>query len=178
MLLLFLAIDCISDRNSVLEDQKQNSESKFYVPQCTPDGRYSKVQCYSGYCWCVYQDTGKPIPGTSIKDGSPNCNPVPEPNRPMKGGRRLLKIYNLNLNKKKKKKIFFSPHIFNAGCPELKKQAFLRDLMDLMQKKMKSSSTESDETTLKWQTSNEERVATWHFVMLDRNKNKVSCCFP
>ncbi|XP_046733851.1 SPARC-related modular calcium-binding protein 2 isoform X2 [Diprion similis] len=135
--------DCISDRNSVLEDQKQIAESKFYVPQCTPDGRYSKVQCYSGYCWCVYQDTGKPIPGTSVKDASPNCNPVPEPNRPMK------------------------------GCPEVKKQAFLRDLMDLMQKKMKASSTESDETTLKWQTSNEERVATWHFVMLDRNKNKV-----
>ncbi|XP_048515303.1 SPARC-related modular calcium-binding protein 2 isoform X2 [Athalia rosae] len=137
------ANDCISDRKSVLEDQKQNAESKFYVPQCTPDGRYSKVQCYSGYCWCVYQDSGKPIPGTSVKDGSPNCNPVPEPNRPMK------------------------------GCPDLKKQAFLKDLMDLMQKKMKASSTESDETTLKWQTSNEERIATWHFVMLDRNKNKV-----
>lgn len=60
-----------------------------------------------------------------------------------------------------------------AGCPELKKQAFLRDLMDLMQKKMKASSTESDETTLKWETTDEERIATWHFVMLDRNKNKV-----
>lgn len=137
------ANDCISDRNSVLEDQKRDSATKFYVPQCTPDGRYGKVQCYSGYCWCVYQDSGIVIPGTSKKDGTPNCNPVPEPNRPMK------------------------------GCPELKKQAFLRDLMDLMQKKMKASSTESDETTLKWQTSNEERIATWHFVMLDRNKNKV-----
>ncbi|XP_012279212.1 SPARC-related modular calcium-binding protein 2 isoform X2 [Orussus abietinus] len=137
------ANDCISDRKSVLDDQKQNSQEKFYIPQCTPDGRYHKVQCYSGYCWCVYQDTGKPIPGTSSKDRTPNCNPVPTPSRPMK------------------------------GCPETKKQMFLRDLMDLMQKKMKASSADSEETTAEWQASKEERIATWHFVMLDKNKNKV-----
>ncbi|XP_011696655.1 PREDICTED: SPARC-related modular calcium-binding protein 2-like isoform X3 [Wasmannia auropunctata] len=135
------ANDCISDRRSVLEDQKR--EEKFYVPQCMSDGRYHRVQCYSGYCWCVYQDTGKPIPGTSSKDRTPNCNPVPTPSRPMK------------------------------GCPELKKQLFLRDLMDLMQEKMEASNIDSNETTVKWQASKEERVATWHFVMLDKNKNKV-----
>lgn len=69
----------------MLEDQRQNSQEKFYIPQCTPDGRYHRVQCYSGYCWCVYQDTGKPIPGTSSKDSTPNCNPAPTPSRPMKG---------------------------------------------------------------------------------------------
>ncbi|XP_024945150.1 SPARC-related modular calcium-binding protein 2 isoform X3 [Cephus cinctus] len=142
------ANDCISDRRSVLEDQRQNTQEKFYIPQCTPDGRYLKVQCYSGYCWCVYQDTGKPIPGTSSKDHTPNCNPVPIPSRPMKG-------------------------TIEQGCPEMKKQLFLRDLMDLMQKKMKASSTDSDEASVKWQASNEERIATWHFVMLDKNKNKV-----
>ncbi|XP_043257041.1 SPARC-related modular calcium-binding protein 2 isoform X1 [Colletes gigas] len=137
------ANDCLTDRRSVLEDERQHSQEKFYVPECTPDGRYHRVQCYSGYCWCVYQDTGKPIPGTSSKDRTPNCNPVPTPSRPMK------------------------------GCPEQKKQLFLRDLMDLMQKKMKASSTNSEETTAKWQASKEEQIATWHFVMLDKNKNKV-----
>ncbi|XP_017886005.1 SPARC-related modular calcium-binding protein 2 isoform X2 [Ceratina calcarata] len=137
------ANDCLTDRRSVLEDVRQNSQEKFYVPECTPDGRYNRVQCYSGYCWCVYQDTGKPIPGTSSKDRTPNCNPVPTPSRPMK------------------------------GCPEQKKQLFLRDLMDLMHKKMKASGTDSDETTAKWQASKEEQIATWHFVMLDKNKNKV-----
>ncbi|CAK9828874.1 SPARC-related modular calcium-binding protein 1 [Anthophora retusa] len=137
------ANDCLTDRRSVLEDERQLSQEKFYVPECTPDGRYHRVQCYSGYCWCVYQDTGKPIPGTSSKDRTPNCNPVPTPSRPMK------------------------------GCPEQKKQLFLRDLMDLLQKKMKASGTESDETTAKWQASKEEQIATWHFVMLDKNKNKV-----
>ncbi|XP_032684488.1 SPARC-related modular calcium-binding protein 2 isoform X2 [Odontomachus brunneus] len=136
------AVDCTADRKAALEDQIQ-SEKKFYVPQCTPDGRYLRIQCYSGYCWCVYQDTGKPIPGTSGKDTAPNCNPVPTPSRPMK------------------------------GCPELKKQLFLRDLMELMQTKMKASSTDSDETTDNWPASKEERIATWHFVMLDKNKNKV-----
>ncbi|KAL6256579.1 hypothetical protein P5V15_012689 [Pogonomyrmex californicus] len=135
------ANDCISDRRSVLEDQKP--KQNIYIPQCMSDGRYHRVQCYSGYCWCVYQDTGKPIPGTSSKDRSPNCNPAPTPSRPMK------------------------------GCPELKKQLFLRDLMDLMQEKMETSSNDSNETTVKWEASKEERIATWHFVMLDKNKNKV-----
>lgn len=45
--------------------------------------------------------------------------------------------------------------------------------MDLMQEKMTASNTDSDETTVKWQASKEERIATWHFVMLDKNKNKV-----
>ncbi|XP_043801614.1 SPARC-related modular calcium-binding protein 1 isoform X4 [Apis laboriosa] len=137
------ANDCLTDRRSVLEDERQHSQEKFYIPACTPDGRYHRVQCYSGYCWCVYQDTGKPIPGTSSKNHTPNCNPVPTPSRPMK------------------------------GCPEQKKQLFLRDLMDLMHKKMKASGTDSDETTAKWQASKEEQIATWHFVMLDKNKNKV-----
>ncbi|XP_012543460.1 SPARC-related modular calcium-binding protein 2 isoform X1 [Monomorium pharaonis] len=138
------ANDCISDRKTVLEDQMQHSRGgNVYVPQCMSDGRYHRVQCYSGYCWCVYQDTGKPIPGTSSKNGTPNCNPAPTPSRPMK------------------------------GCPELKKQLFLRDLMDLMQEKMEASSIDSNETTVKWQASKEERIATWHFVMLDKNKNKV-----
>ncbi|XP_012225870.1 SPARC-related modular calcium-binding protein 2 isoform X3 [Linepithema humile] len=137
------AADCISDQKSALEDQKKNSKGKYYIPDCTSDGRYRRVQCYSGYCWCVYEDTGKPIPGTSSKDHTPNCYPVPTPSRPMK------------------------------GCPEMKKQQFLRDLMNLMLEKMMASNTDSDETTAKWQTSKEEHIATWHFVMLDNNKNKV-----
>lgn len=44
--------------------------------------------------------------------------------------------------------------------------------MDLMQKKMKAAGSDSDDAT-KWQASKEEHVATWHFVMLDKNKNKV-----
>lgn len=72
----------------------------LYVPECTADGRYHRVQCYrtTGYCWCVHEDTGKNIPGTSTKDKKPQCDSVYPSSRPMK------------------------------GCPEGRKMDFLRDL--------------------------------------------------
>jgi len=45
--------------------------------------------------------------------------------------------------------------------------------MDLMEEKMEVSNIDSNETTINWPASKEERIATWHFVMLDKNKNKV-----
>ncbi|XP_020290020.1 SPARC-related modular calcium-binding protein 1 isoform X3 [Pseudomyrmex gracilis] len=111
--------DCLSDRRSALEplqDQNKTSRSQLYIPECTPDGRYHRIQCYSGYCWCVLQDSGKPIPGTSIKQPiSPNCNPVPTPSRPIK------------------------------GCSESRKQQFLQDLVNLMQTRM-TASIDTNET--------------------------------
>lgn len=41
-----------------------------------------------------------------------------------------------------------------------------------MEKKIKDSNGDMDKTTEKWSTSKEERIATWHFAMLDENKNK------
>jgi len=62
-----------------------------------------------------------------------------------------------------------------VGCPDDKKRPFLEDLKKLMQEKMRAVTADFDETTAKWQrqTSKDEHVATWHFVMLDDNKNKV-----
>lgn len=111
--------DCLSDRAVALDEQKvsirceisfhgsemiwnsinfQNGAEAIYVPECTVDGRYQRVQCYrsAGYCWCVHEDTGKNIPGTSIKDGRPDC--ALNITRPMK------------------------------GCPEPKKLEFLKEL--------------------------------------------------
>lgn len=142
--------DCQSDREAVLEEQKINY-SEFYVPECTPDGRYQTIQCYksTGYCWCVDEDSGKPIPGTSVKDQVPKCDAIAAPMRPMN------------------------------GCPDPRKQTFLRELMDLMKKKMAAStnqtSTESSSLPIKetWKESSEEEIAAWNFHALDRNKNKV-----
>lgn len=64
--------------------------------------------------------------------------------------------------------------ITNIGCPEPKKEIFLRDLMQLLHRKMKSADPDSNETFAKWQVPKEERTATWHFVMMDINKNKVN----
>lgn len=64
--------------SSVLEEPEgqRAARSALYIPECTADGRYNKLQCYNstGYCWCVNEDTGKPIPGTSAKDRRPACD--------------------------------------------------------------------------------------------------------
>lgn len=67
-----------------------------------------QVQCYksAGYCWCVNEDTGKNIPGTSVKNQTPKCDYVSSISRPMK------------------------------GCPEEKKIKFLKELMNFLQVKM------------------------------------------
>ncbi len=40
-------MDCLTDRNQMLEEEKLG-ERAVYVPECTPDGRYQKVQCSTG----------------------------------------------------------------------------------------------------------------------------------
>lgn len=61
-------------------------QDTLFLPACTGDGRYEQVQCYrsTGYCWCVNEDTGKPIPGTSMKDKRPQCDSH-TPDRSMPG---------------------------------------------------------------------------------------------
>lgn len=64
----------------------------LYVPECTGDGRYARAQCYktTGYCWCVHQDTGKPIPGSSVKDSRPDCDATLQHASPMRGAPTTL----------------------------------------------------------------------------------------
>lgn len=142
--------DCLSDRKAVLDEQKfsplPNSKDNMYVPECTPDGRYKRVQCYNstGYCWCVEEDTGKPIPGTSVKDSNPKCDVTHVPVRPMK------------------------------GCPGHKKREFLKNLMEYfvntMNAQKNSSGNISESGTV---SAGDEQVATWNFATLDVDKNKV-----
>ncbi|XP_050523698.1 SPARC-related modular calcium-binding protein 1 isoform X2 [Daktulosphaira vitifoliae] len=107
--------DCLKDRQEALDDPSASSHK--YIPECTSEGRYKRVQCYKsvGYCWCAQEDNGKPIPGTSVKDSNPKCDTVPEISRPMK------------------------------GCPDHKKTIFLKDLMNyLKQKHNQNNSSHSD----------------------------------
>ncbi|CAH2035228.1 unnamed protein product, partial [Iphiclides podalirius] len=139
------ANDCLTDRQAVLEEQK-NGSAVLYVPECTGDGRYARAQCYrsTGYCWCVHQDTGKPIPGSSVKDRKPDCDAAPQHASPMR------------------------------GCPEPMKTHFLRDLMNFFISKMTATSNGTGPGDMvKWGASKEEQAATWTFVMLDKDKNKV-----
>ncbi|XP_058459359.1 SPARC-related modular calcium-binding protein 2 isoform X1 [Malaya genurostris] len=135
--------DCLSDRAAALEEQRGGATA-LYVPECTADGRYQRVQCYrsTGYCWCVHEDTGKNIPGTSTKDKRPQCDVYPGV-----GGRQM------------------------RGCPDDKKLEFLKDLKDFLKQQIASNSVTAADNT-KWGTE-DEKIATLSFVLLDKNKNKV-----
>uniref|UniRef100_A0A2A4JEN2 SPARC-related modular calcium-binding protein 1 n=1 Tax=Heliothis virescens TaxID=7102 RepID=A0A2A4JEN2_HELVI len=139
------ANDCLTDRQAVLDEQKAGGAA-LYVPECTGDGRYARAQCYrsTGYCWCVHQDTGKPIPGSSVKDRRPDCDAAPQHASPMR------------------------------GCPEPMKSTFLRDLMSFFVSKMTTSINGTGPGDMvKWGASKEEQAATWTYVMLDKDKNKA-----
>ncbi|XP_021187916.3 SPARC-related modular calcium-binding protein 2 isoform X4 [Helicoverpa armigera] len=144
------ANDCLTDRQAVLDEQKAGGAA-LYVPECTGDGRYARAQCYrsTGYCWCVHQDTGKPIPGSSVKDRRPDCDAAPQHASPMRG--TVL-----------------------SGCPEPMKSTFLRDLMSFFVSKMTTSINGTGPGDMvKWGASKEEQAATWTYVMLDKDKNKA-----
>ncbi|XP_043947859.1 SPARC-related modular calcium-binding protein 2 isoform X1 [Drosophila biarmipes] len=135
--------NCWMDQSVTLEEQGHGGKNVLFVPQCLPDGRYQRIQCYSStstsYCWCVNEDTGKSIPGTSVKNKRPQCdeNVVV---RPMK------------------------------GCTEPRKTQFLKELKAYLNTSLLPSSTTGSNSTM-WKTD-DERIATLSFVYLDKNKNK------
>ncbi|KAF2980104.1 hypothetical protein EK904_009540 [Melospiza melodia maxima] len=56
---------CDQERQSALEEARQNPREGIVIPECAPGGLYKPVQCHqsTGYCWCVLVDTGRPLPG-------------------------------------------------------------------------------------------------------------------
>lgn len=60
---------CDQERQSALDDARQNPREAIFIPDCGHGGLYKAVQCHqsTGYCWCVLVDTGRPIPGTSTR---------------------------------------------------------------------------------------------------------------
>uniref|UniRef100_A0A915CGF7 Thyroglobulin type-1 domain-containing protein n=1 Tax=Parascaris univalens TaxID=6257 RepID=A0A915CGF7_PARUN len=46
-----------------------------YIPKCSIDGRFERVQCDKVYCWCAEEANGAEIPGTKVfRDaGPPDC---------------------------------------------------------------------------------------------------------
>jgi len=143
------ANNCLTDRKSVLEEQKSEN-TQIYVPECTLDGRYKKIQCYTstGYCWCVHEDTGKPIPGTSVKDSNPKCDAVQPPVRPMK------------------------------GCPEERRRQYLKNLMtriEFMKPSFEEAMSNRSDPSIILSTpqSGNEQLATLFFRFADKNRNKV-----
>ena len=55
---------------------RADPEGGIFIPECLENGLYRNEQCHksTGYCWCVDQNTGKPIPGTSTQHVTPKCD--------------------------------------------------------------------------------------------------------
>ncbi|XP_071963975.1 papilin-like isoform X2 [Antedon mediterranea] len=70
---------CPQSRQNALISQPYG----VYIPQCTSDGDYVKVQCHSGDCWCV-NDNGEDIIGTKypVKERRPICEVTITPSPP------------------------------------------------------------------------------------------------
>ncbi|XP_076100640.1 SPARC-related modular calcium-binding protein 1-like isoform X4 [Mytilus galloprovincialis] len=77
---------CIEEREAALIQNKQDPTGGTFIPSCTNTGLWSQAQCHnsSGYCWCVHEASGKPIPGTSALKELPKCNDI-KIQREMKG---------------------------------------------------------------------------------------------
>ena len=55
---------------------RADPEGGIFIPECLANGLYRNEQCHksTGYCWCVDQNSGKPIPGTSTQHVTPKCD--------------------------------------------------------------------------------------------------------
>uniref|UniRef100_T1JL42 Thyroglobulin type-1 domain-containing protein n=1 Tax=Strigamia maritima TaxID=126957 RepID=T1JL42_STRMM len=138
--------DCLSARQ--LAADQQHTEGKVFVPECTIEGKYSKLQCFkpTGYCWCVDPESGKTIPGTSIQDDKPDCDKSFRAYKPIK------------------------------GChPERKKQQFLNEMLDLIVKEMLANQSAIEQKTDSFKTSQElqEKAALYKYRLQDTNRNQV-----
>ncbi|XP_066254399.1 SPARC-related modular calcium-binding protein 2-like isoform X1 [Euwallacea similis] len=140
---------CLADRKTALDEADSSVTGNFhnasYIPECTVDGRYKKVQCYPAvaYCWCVNEDDGNSIAGTSVKGGHPNCDNVKPIPPPMK------------------------------GCSDDKKLTFLQELMHFLKTKMNEKSGPSNPALSLGLIHSNENQAVWCFNFLDKNRNKV-----
>ncbi|CAL8283848.1 unnamed protein product [Lota lota] len=148
---------CDQERQSALEEARQNPREAIFIPDCGPAGLYKPVQCHqsTGYCWCVLVDTGRPIPGTSTRYQTPECDNtarsrMSDTEDPFQG-REL------------------------TGCPEGKKGEFITSLLDALTTDMvqaiNSPAPSGGGRFVEPDPSHtlEERVVHWYFAQLDNN---------
>ncbi|XP_078262392.1 SPARC-related modular calcium-binding protein 1 isoform X4 [Rhinoraja longicauda] len=148
---------CDQERQTALEETRQYPRDGIFIPECAAAGLYKPVQCHqsTGYCWCVLVDIGRPIPGTSTRYQTPDCD----------SNARSKLIEGDDPFKDKELQ----------GCPGAKKMEFITSVLDALTTDMVQAINspapaaggrfpEPDPShTL------EERVVHWYFGQLDKN---------
>ncbi|XP_061699764.1 SPARC-related modular calcium-binding protein 1 isoform X2 [Syngnathoides biaculeatus] len=148
---------CDQERQSALDEARQNPREAVFIPDCGPGGLYKAVQCHqsTGYCWCVLVDTGRPIPGTSTRYQTPECDSVAH----SRGSDAEDLFQGRDL----------------TGCPDGKKGEFITSLLDALTTDMvqaiNSPAPSSGGRFAEPDPSHtlEERVVHWYFAQLDAN---------
>lgn len=66
---------CFQQKEEAIKGASKFGKANIFIPKCNADGTFAEIQCHepSQYCWCVSANDGKPLPGTSTKDGTPKC---------------------------------------------------------------------------------------------------------
>ncbi|XP_036065729.1 SPARC-related modular calcium-binding protein 1 isoform X2 [Oryzias melastigma] len=143
---------CDQERQSALSEARQFSEQDVFIPDCGSGGLYRPVQCHqsTGYCWCVQEETGRPIPGSSTRYRTPDCDGARVTENP-----------------------FAASDL--PGCPEGRKVEFITSLLDAlttdMVQAMNSPAPSGGGRFVEPDPSHtlEERVVQWYFSQLDNN---------
>ncbi|XP_072018955.1 SPARC-related modular calcium-binding protein 1-like isoform X2 [Amphiura filiformis] len=153
---------CEVERQKAIFEAERLPNSGVFIPQCKNDGSFKAVQCHdeAQYCWCVYVDTGRPIPGTSSKaSNKEDCNP-----NALSGGTGDGRIFE--------------------GCSDETKEDFLETMIEWMTSQMMETlnidTSHSDTwfgdrptTFMSSHVSPQERVARWKFRQLDVDNNNL-----
>ncbi|XP_022090969.1 SPARC-related modular calcium-binding protein 1-like isoform X2 [Acanthaster planci] len=138
-------VSCEAERERATKRAELLPKSGVFIPQCHEDGGYKAVQCHeeAGYCWCVYVDTGRPIPGTSTSASTPefNCDENATSRGP--AGIRVFE-----------------------DCSGNKKEEFFEILLDIFTEEMSIDDSIID-------GASPERVARWKFQQLDESGNNL-----
>uniref|UniRef100_A0A3Q3AZZ1 SPARC related modular calcium binding 1 n=1 Tax=Kryptolebias marmoratus TaxID=37003 RepID=A0A3Q3AZZ1_KRYMA len=148
---------CDQERQIALEAAGQSPYNTIFIPDCGAGGLYKAVQCHqsTGYCWCVLVDTGRPIPGTSARYMTPECDE--------NARSQITEIEDPFLDRPL------------TGCPEGKKAEFITSLLDALTTDMvqaiNSPAPSGGGRFVEPDPSHtlEERVVHWYFAQLDNN---------
>ncbi|XP_042194113.1 SPARC-related modular calcium-binding protein 1 isoform X2 [Callorhinchus milii] len=149
---------CDQERQTALEETRQYPRDGIFIPDCAEAGLYKPVQCHqsTGYCWCVLVDIGRPIPGTSTRYQTPECDS--NARSKLSEGDDPFKDKEL------------------AGCPGGKKGEFITSVLDALTTDMVQAinSPTAPATGGRFPEPDpshtlEERVVHWYFGQLDKN---------
>jgi len=150
---------CLEEKRSALKTGDE-SGIPIFVPTCNEDGSYKQVQCHkgTGYCWCV-TETGKPVPGSSVRNSKPLCHLLHVTGRFRRG-----KLRGKGKEGKKGR---------NKVCTQADRTAFSNNLIEMVSTEhanMFGARGRPNGTIL---GNAKKEVAEWKFAQLDEDRDGI-----